>query len=80
MIGSVRQASAISVPRSPWQYIARLNTPPLAPSAWSKASPASSSQTWSTPAWNATLMPPPAMIKDRFLPPAGWLIIVSSYD
>src|SRR5439155_21176691 len=67
----VRQLSAIWVPDIPWQYMARLRQPPLAPSTWSKSSPASSSQTWSTPAWNPTLMPPPAMISDRMRPPSG---------
>ena len=63
----LRQLSAISVPDIPWHHIARLNTPPLAPSAWSNFNPASSSHTCSTPAWKATFVPPPAMINARFI-------------
>src|SRR4051812_42505098 len=51
----------------PWHHMARLKTPPLAPSAMEKSIRASSSSTCSTPAWNATFMPPPARMSARLV-------------
>src|SRR5207248_2817391 len=61
-----RQLSAICIPLWPEHHIARLKTPPLAPSAKSNSTFASCIQICRTPAWNATLSPPPARMSARF--------------